>query len=72
MDEAVWKELFVKGEHMTIHEMYIEDEYFKNEVDRFANKHRTTLKAAIKSLEIQKVYKTHLQFLSKSDRGRLR
>ena len=56
---------------MTIYEMYIEDDYFKNEVDKFVRKHRTTLKAAIHSMEIRRIYTTHLQFLSKSGRERL-
>ena len=71
MDETVRKKLFMRGEDMSIYEMYIEDDYFRNEVDKFVRKHRTTLKAAIRSITIQRIYCTHLQFLSHAQRDKL-
>ena len=45
---------------MGIHEMYFEDEYFREIVDNFVMKHMTTYSAAFRCLEIIEAFKKRL------------
>lgn len=53
---------------MNIYEMYFESEYFRDIVDNFVIKHRTTHLSAFKCIEIIDAYKAHLHTLSKKAR----
>ena len=53
---------------MNIYEMYFESEYFRNIVDNFVIKHRTSYVVAFKCMEIVDAYKAHLAHLSKKAR----
>lgn len=52
---------------MSITELYFEDMYFKSEVDRFVEKHKTTYAGAFKCMEIIEAYERRLYSIYHTD-----
>ena len=49
---------------MSIYEMYFSSDYFKDVVDKYVEKHRTTYLGAFKTMEIIDIYSRHLRQLN--------
>lgn len=54
---------------MSIYELYFRSDYFKNIVDNFVIKHRTSYMGAFNCIEIKDAYEAHLAYLSKITRS---
>lgn len=57
---------------MTIQELYFEDAYFKDKVDKFAEKHRTSYTGAFKCMEIKDAYERRLCSINHAEFRRAR
>lgn len=57
---------------MTRYELYFKDAYFKDVVDKYVEKHRTTYIGAFKSLEINEKYERRLCSINHAEFRRAR
>ena len=51
-----------------IYKLYFMSDYFKGVVDEYVRKHRTSYMGAFGSMEIQKAYERHIDYLSHKER----